>query len=121
MGATNFSTEVIGRSAEVAFKLIVEHARHEYGHGGYSGTIAEKDDFVMIRDTPEDVLKRDVNNEISPWNLQDLRSADPKRQRIGVAGALMDLDDDRISDKWGPAGCIELEPGRYLFFGYAPE
>jgi hypothetical protein len=44
-----------------------------------------------------------------------------KGERRRVADALMQLTDPRISDKWGPAGCLELGSGRWLFFGWAPE
>jgi len=31
-----------GKTAQEAFDAAVAQARHEYGHGGYTGTIAEK-------------------------------------------------------------------------------
>jgi hypothetical protein len=27
--------------------------------------------------------------------------------------------DPRVDDKWGPAGCIRLKDGEWLFFGWA--
>ncbi len=32
---------------------------------------------------------------------------------------LINEDDSRIADKWGPAGCISLDKNEYLFFGWA--
>lgn len=37
------------------------------------------------------------------------------------ANSLLDADDKRVSDKWGPAGCVALGSGKFLFFGWAPE
>ena len=27
--------------------------------------------------------------------------------------------DGELEDKWGPAGCIEIKPGEFIFFGWA--
>ncbi len=48
MGATQFITESYGASAEAAFNDAVGNALHWHGHGGYTGTIAEKNSFVMV-------------------------------------------------------------------------
>lgn len=37
------------------------------------------------------------------------------------ASNLLDSDDRRVSDKWGPAGCVALGQDNWLFFGWAPE
>ena len=47
MGATTFITVGWGRGAREAFNAAVEHAQYEHGHGGYSGTIAEKHSFTL--------------------------------------------------------------------------
>lgn len=95
MGATNFMTKSSGETAQKAFSSAVECAQWEHGHGGYTGTIAEKHSFITL-DLPE--------------------GADPYRE----ANRLID-EDDRVSDKWGPAGCFDLGDGEYLFFGMASE
>lgn len=94
MGADTFYQYGNGDTAEQAFQNAYEDACYEYGHGGYSGSLAEKDSFVMI-DCPED--------------------EDPER----FAERLIHDGDDRIDDKWGPAGCIDCGRGTYLFFGWA--
>ncbi len=94
MGADSFIHKASGKNAREAFSAAVEDAAYWHGHGGYTGTIAEKSSFVMI-DCPDDV--------------------DPEE----YAEKLMDEDDHRIDDKWGPAGCIDLGEGQYLFFGWA--
>jgi len=94
MGGSTFMLEASGKNAQEAFNAAVTQARYESGHGGYSGTIAEKSSYVFI-----------------PL---------PKGEKAQVyADELIDVGDPRIDDKWGPAGCISLGEGRYLFFGWA--
>ena len=101
MGAEQFITTSSGRSPQEAFNRAVEEAAYECGHGGYTGTIAEKESFVLI----------DVPEGESPQKF---------------ANRLMDEDDPRIDDKWGPAGAVVLTgPDKvspetsYIFFGWA--
>jgi hypothetical protein len=94
MGADSFTVVSIGKTAKAAFSAAVEQARYENGNDGYSGTIAEKSSFVMIT-VPENVAPHDYVDQ------------------------LFDADDDRISDKRGPAGCINLGNDKWGFFGYA--
>lgn len=100
MGACTFEVKMTGKNAKDAFSKAREDAAWEYGHNGYTGSIAEKNTFVMIN-CPEGKDPYDYANE------------------------LMDNDDPRIADKWGPAGCIKLpspegaEYKHYLFFGWA--
>ena len=98
MGATTFSTQASGKTASEAFSNAVSSAAYEYGHGGYTGSIAEKHSFVLIGTEP------------------DAASAYKK------ARLLLDSDDARINDKWGPAGAIRIAgTDEYVFFGWAPE
>lgn len=48
MGAVDFQTYGFGRDAREAFKTAVEQAAWEYGHGGYTGTIAEKPSYELV-------------------------------------------------------------------------
>ena len=100
MGATTFFTREHGRTAREAFERATGAAQYWHGHGGYSGTIAEKENFTEIT-IP--------------------KGKDP----LEFAYNLIDNDDPRISDKWGPAGCIDLGKdgnGRmFLFFGWASQ
>lgn len=94
MGACTFRKIAIGKTAKEAFGNAVDDARYEHGHGGYTGTIAEKHSFTMIT-CPADV------------------------EPAAYADQLIENGDRRIEDKWGPAGCIKLDGDRYLFFGWA--
>lgn len=48
MGGCDFDVVARGPSAKEAFRLAVEQAQYESGHGGYTGTIAEKSGFIML-------------------------------------------------------------------------
>jgi len=94
MGANTFTTHARGNTAKEAFDNAVTDAKYYSGHGRYTGTIAEKGSFVMI----------EVPEGETPFQY---------------AEKLIDEDDQRVSDKWGPAGCIQLNDKEYLFFGWA--
>ena len=96
MGGNTFTNILVAPDAKLAFRALVEDAKHQCGHGGYSGTIAEKDSFVMI-DTVE-----------------------TEGDALALSDRLIDNQDSRIDDKWGPAGCIEIKSEKaFLFFGWA--
>ncbi len=95
MGAEVFITYSRGATAEEAFNEAVRRAQHDWGHSGYTGSIAEKDSFVIIK-APKDTT-----------NFS------------GYADQLIEDCDSRIDDKWGPAGCIPVGEDKFLFFGWA--
>ena len=91
MGACEFFVTKRGqyKDAQEAFDEAVNDASYDHGHDGYSGTIAEKNDFQMIecppRTNPQSFVYNLLNNgEGKFWN-----------------------------DKWGPAACVEVK-GSYL-------
>lgn len=88
MGAESFTTTAEGTDLRAAFNTAVEHAQYDYGHAGYTGTIAEKDDVVVIESTP--MSERDAEN---------------------LANRLIYDGDPRIDNKWGPAGAIAIGSG----------
>lgn len=105
MGAEQFFERVKkgapDHTAEQAFRALVDDAQYMHGHGGYTGTIAEKSKFVEIKtDHPL--------TEAEAYKLADqlLRDQDP-----------------RVDDKWGPAGCIAYDDPEHgegwYFFGWA--
>jgi hypothetical protein len=103
MGASEFTDVGRGKTAQEAFDKLVKDAQYEHGHGGYTGTIAEKHNFVTIgtEATLEDALARAAN--------------------------LLDANDKRVADKWGSAGCIEVNTVGtsntrvFVFFGVASD
>lgn len=119
MGAQTFSTTAKGRTAQAAFSAAVKSAGWEHGHGGYTGTIAEKSSFTLIRDSAEEVLKRLLKEpdaeKYYPRIVEGLQRGDG----WAIARALVEIGDPRIDDKWGAAGCIALGDGEWLFFGWA--
>jgi hypothetical protein len=92
MGAEEFYTEAGGHSAKAAFAAAQEDARYEYGHGGYTGSIAEKSSFRLVEpnmaETPAECIERHIRAET-------------------------------FDDKWGPAGCVKLADHRWAFWGWA--
>ena len=94
MGAEQFIQTGHGETPQKAFKNAYDEACYEYGNRGYTGSMAEKDSFIVI----------DLPQEMSAYEYAD---------------KLMDDDDERISDKWGDAGCIKVKDGEYVFFGWA--
>jgi len=82
MGAEFFAVEAWGASPELAFDKIRQEYGHQVGYAGYSGTIVEKDSFIIFP-LPE--------------------GADPEAHALKIAE-----EDPRI-DKWGPAGCFVLK------------
>jgi len=59
MGGCDFYKQYVGtKSPTEAFKELVDDAIYEYGHGGYSGTIKEKDGYRLLS-VPSDVNIQD--------------------------------------------------------------
>ena len=94
MGASEFITRGRGKTAAEAFRAAVEEARYEDGHGGYTGTIAEKHEFKIVTpragETPEQTIDRCLGD-----------------------------DAHFCQDKWGACGAVASGPGEYIFFGWA--
>lgn len=87
MGALNFYQYQPGSEATAAFYTAVLDAINEHGNSGYTGTIAEKHELSIIQANPV------------PQVIADY-----------IAETLIDQADERIYDKWGPAGAIPIGP-----------
>lgn len=94
MGSETFFQQDRGKTAQEAFTAARDEAAYEYGHGGYTGTLAEKEEFTEI----------EVPAGETPTAFAD---------------RLVHEGDPRIDDKRGPAGCVKVEEGVWLFFGSA--
>lgn len=105
MGAVTFETRATGPTARDAFSEAREAALYNYGHAGYTGTLAEKESHIRIDDS-------------------ELEGLSPT-ERVEYARDLIDAADPRIDSKWGPAGAILLNDDadpherEWLFFGWA--
>lgn len=107
MGAESFISYAKGKTAKEAFHAACEQAAWEDGHGGYTGTIAEKSSFVLI---PTPKLGEDFTVEKYVEHVMwGHGESDPTACAIR----------EKVADKWGPAGCFDCGDGRYIFFGYA--
>ena len=52
MGATEFSVDRIGLSVDAAYDEQVAADHYDFGHSGYTGTLAEKDGYLLIPRPP---------------------------------------------------------------------
>jgi len=104
MGARPFMVESDIPDLLTAFRQAVEEARWEHGHGGETGTIAEKDQVREVR-PPRPMT--DEEKVAWAWRLIEDEEDEP--------------DLDWIQDKWEPAAAIRLDTGAWLFFGWAAD
>jgi hypothetical protein len=111
MGAAQFWTRAQGATAEQAFAAAVQEARYEHGHGGYTGTIAEKSAFVVAA----------VPAGISPEKYAESTSDGTLPRGLSVSIAEFTKLHNASENKWGPAVCVEIAAGSFLFFGFASE
>lgn len=116
MGGTNFGCYAEGKTPEEAKQKAVQQAEYDYGHSGYTGTIAEKG-CCKLREF-----------ELEPGQLKQMQqSANPLWVELeAVISSRELLDHPAIEDKWdGDIGFFRLgageEPGteRFYFFGMA--
>ena len=99
MGAQEFQIYATEATPKKAFRKAVEESLYSYGHSGYTGTIAEKSTFTMASLTvlPEPKVHQLINTTM----------------------------DTTYRDKWGPAGCIQIQSANkkqlntYIFYGWA--
>lgn len=111
MGAEQFESIAKGATIEEAFQKARDEAFYEYGHRGYTGTIAEKQEFRVFT-VPENVLPRTFARWVS----------EPTQYVDEIPHKLLDYVNqaaDIYDDKWGPAVAIKLEEGEWLFCGWA--
>ena len=111
MGACSFNEHIrIPRDAtnEEAFRNAVSGTAHERGHGGYTGSLAEKNSFVFItraksRENANRIERALMETEPLPLYREEIIRL--------------------VDDKWGPAGAIrypiDAKSDGMLFFGFA--
>lgn len=89
-----FIVLITGQSPERAFDAGTHAARLAFGNGGFTGSLADKGSFILIR---------------CP------KIYEPK----AYAERLLDSQDPRICDMWSPAGMIQQGPGAWWAFGFS--
>jgi hypothetical protein len=114
MGANGFDTIALGKTADEAFVNAVKDAQWEFGHGGYTGTIAEKHGIVEFMLPPRwtfDKWVKTLNEASMVWHTDnDTRSRNAVAllaSRCGGQGQAEFLV-SLMNDKWGPAIAVEL-------------
>lgn len=112
MGGEFFDKRRSAATAKEAFDSLVSEALHDYGHRGYSGTIAEKNGFELI---PRETIKAKTPEGAEVAVLE------PDEQYLSRVHRISDE-----MDKWGPAACADLgvDPHRpefriWFFCGWA--
>lgn len=131
MGASSFFVIVEGKTAKQAFDRAVRDAQHEHGHGGYSGTIAEKHSFVQLPVPAgttagahlERLQKLEAALASEYWSPEQMRFVSRTAAELKAAAATVTAADRRamalLDDKWGPALCVADGKGRWIFCGLA--
>jgi len=127
MGAAEFCVRIEGEAdVTSAFHRARDDAMHESGHGGYTGTIAEKHDLAVHR-APDGLTGDDFASLVALvefdeegvarfWKdeLQEQYDALSDSAKHAVKKA------NRIhEDKFAPALGIEVEPKVWVFIGWA--
>lgn len=85
---------VKGESPSRAFDIGTHEAKLAFGNNGFTGTLADKGSFVVIR---------------CP------KHHDPEAYALG----LLARNDPRIADMWSPAGMIQKGPCEWFAFGFS--
>jgi hypothetical protein len=141
MGATGFTTRAAGTTIGEAFRAAVDQAYYWHGHGGYTGTIAEKNECVEYDlpvlppvtddDAPawmSDIVQRYANAlNIDPrWDTEDSEYA-VIRQGVKDRNYLVERIGARLfenmllvyENKWGPAIAFRVNTEEWAFMGTA--
>jgi hypothetical protein len=116
MGGANFRNILVGKDLAKEYARAVDQAAWEYGHGGYTGTIAEKGAFVNLGPLPPRLTVDRLETLIYrvdeyQWHLEDWRAGRRREPRNPVPEqwrAFVKKAADIYDDKWGPALVVEL-------------
>lgn len=98
MGAEAFETVATGETPASAFREAKNRALYDYGHAGYTGTIAEKPGFVEVPVPP---------------------GQDAKQYAAMLADDSSNPFYEQYNDKWGDCLCVKVSEDSWLFFGWA--
>jgi len=116
MGAENFYEVSIEKDIDVAFNSAREGVLYWVGHQGYSGTIAEKDSYlVYLKDMVIPLEKAFTIEEALLMSWNDI--TDELVELVGELDAI--LMASVYNDKWGPCVAFRLDDGSWFFCGLA--
>jgi hypothetical protein len=115
MGATNFATAADGATVSEAFQTARTEAQYEYGHGGYTGTIAEKGSYRVFQ-LPAGLEAREAAMMLVNYGWDEFTDANIRAVWPSIAEAARTFD-----DKWGPAVALQAGPTSWVFCGMASE
>ena len=148
MGAEWFEEKVEGASCAEAFRYAQEDARYEYGHGGYTGTIAEADGFKIVTEqmiheiiiqkeeeateiceeldgmiedeTSFDKMHYDAQDQWRHNLLAEIRVLQETEPTTLKASIIIEhYESIGEPEKWGPAYAVPCEGNVWWFFGTA--
>lgn len=113
MGAEQFTVRAEGPDVATAFQATVEQARYDYGHAGYTGTIAEKDSFTLYELPPGVSVEEFIRAaDIASWRGGALPEWAQQWPDFESAANTYD-------DKWGPAVAFQIDTSHFVFTGWA--
>lgn len=111
MGAQEFSVIQTGRTAQDAFTKARDRALYDWGHAGYTGTIAEKDGFKVMGQLSSRYLDylEVYLDRTEDWyrSTRKNKRRYPKGVPESIAPMLIRAVELYV-DKWGPAVCFEI-------------
>lgn len=121
MGAKLFGVTEQNDTVDGAFTAAVERALRDHGYDGYTGTIAEKSDYVLF-DLPEGVTSNDVLDALNDYRVgkDGFIVNEPSDSLISLLGSSLATRLYKVyDDKWGPAVAIKVDDSTWLFCGWA--
>lgn len=112
MGANYFEDKYVGNATmEEALNSLAEDAAWDFGHAGYTGTIAEKGGAVEIAEVETWAEASEVARTADD-EAHESEAHNPAQRRSRTYPGYS-------SDKWGPAGAVKVGDQGWLFFGWA--
>jgi hypothetical protein len=117
MGADQFSEVLIGRDLGKLFDQAVKDAQYNYGHAGYTGTIAEKGGYVDLGPMPSRMTVdrlEELIYESQEWRYQNDEYNRNGGKRPGpnpvpeAWQSFVKKAAEIYDDKWGPALVVQI-------------
>lgn len=108
MGGVNFDCYSPITDPQEAFSALKQDAAWEHGHGGYTGTIAEKPGFVIRNATP-------MSKKAAQEFIYGVRESAAPYSKVTRG----DYEDN---NKWGDAYAVPIsaeDGGGWMFYGWA--